>query len=129
MALYDTLNDIAGELEPLLNALSAKADARSVADAAALTTAIDSLVTNATEANDDDLEAKLATDARAAQRLKSFTAQASQKTQQLAASEANVKRFVSLATHVGNLITAGGTGNVGGCVTALEAACTDLGIA
>jgi hypothetical protein len=127
-ALYDSLNDVASALEPLLDSVSAKSDPQSVADAASLTATINALLTNAMAANNEDLETKLASDATARQRLAQFTARASASAHRLAASEANVKRFVSLATHVSALIVAGGTGNIAGALTALDGACGDLGI-
>ena len=127
-ALYDTLNDIASALEPLLDSVSAKSDPQSVADAVSLTATINKLLTDAMAANNQDLETKLAADRNAEKRLAQFTAQATANARRLAASEANVKRFVSLATHVSALVAAGGTGNIAGCIDALEGACGDLGI-
>ncbi|GAC1548884.1 MAG: hypothetical protein NVS2B17_33690 [Candidatus Velthaea sp.] len=127
--LGQALNAVAGSLFPLLGAVSGKTDPQSQADAASLTRTINVLVTDAMLANAQDVEAKLDGDAAAMQRLTNFTASANAKATELAASQANVSRFASLATHVGAVVVAAAAGNVAGCSSALFEACKDLGIA
>lgn len=129
MALADALNQVVADLTPLLDSLAANDDPQSQADYTALAKAINSLTNDAMQANALDVEAKLATSADAQKRLAAFTAQADAQAQALAKQQQNVKKFVSLAAHVGQLVAAASTGNVlGGASCALNV-CNDLGIA
>lgn len=127
--LAQSLNSVAGAIIPLLNAVSANSDSQSQADAASLTRTVSVLLTDAMQANAQDVESKLAGDAKAMLRLTNFTAKANAKAAELAASQANVSRFVSLATHVGDAIVSAAAGNIGGCSSALFGACKYLEIA
>lgn len=129
MTLAQALNAIAANLIPLLNSLSANPASQSQADATALTRVINTLLTDAMQANALDLEQKVAAAGTASQRLSDFTAQADAKSKQLATQQSNVSKFVSLATDVGNVLVAGAAGNVVGIGNALAATCSDLGIA
>lgn len=128
MTLAQTLNAVAAELIPWLNALSANPDPQSQADATALTRVVNALLTDAMQANALDLETKLADATDAARRLADLTASAAAQAKKLAQDQANVAKFISLATDVGKLLVAGAAGNIPGCATALLSACNDLGI-
>lgn len=128
-ALADTLNSVASALSPLLDELAGKSDPQSQARFDSLSDARSDLLMAAMQANAQDVESKVASDAAAVARLNAFTAQANDKATQLAVSEANVTRFANLATHITSAIAAGGSGNIAGCVSALSSACGDLGIA
>jgi hypothetical protein len=128
MALADALNQVVADLTPLLTSLAEKTDPQSQADYEALAKAINSLTNDAMQANAIDVESKLSTSADAQKRLAAFTAQADAQAQALAKQQQNVKNFVSLATHVGQLVVAASTGNVlGGTSSALDV-CNDLNI-
>lgn len=128
-ALADALNSVASALSPLVDELAAKNDSQSQARYNALSDAKSDLLVAAMQANAQDIETKLASDSAAVARLNAFTAQANEKATQIAASEANVTRFVNLAAHITSAIAAGGSGNLSACASALSSACGDLGIA
>ena len=128
MTFAQTLNAIAGDLIPVLNSLSADPSPGSQADAIALTRVINSLLTDAMQANALDLETKLASDEAANKRLQAFTTEASTAAQKIAQSEGAVSKFVSFANDVGKVLVAGAGGNVVAIGGALVTVCKDLGI-
>ena len=129
MTFAQTLNAIASTLLAWINSLSAAPDPTSQAASAALTRVVNTLITDASQANAVALEGMLAGDASALKRLSAFTSQADATAKTLATDQANVTRFVNLATSIGNVIVSAAGGNIGGCATALASACNDLGIA
>src|ERR1700676_4743380 len=104
--LAQTLNAIASDLLPWLNALSARPDPQSQADAASLTRLINALLSDSMQANAMDLESKLAGDATAAKRLSVFTAQADAQAKKIAKAKGNVTQIIKLGTDVGKLLAA-----------------------
>ena len=126
--LAQTLNAVASDLLPWLNALSARPDQQSQADAASLTRLINTLLTDSMQANALDLEGKLAADATALNRLTVFTAQADAQAQKIAAAQGSVTKILKFGTDVGKLLAAGASSNIPGAASALLAMGKDLGI-
>ncbi len=126
--MAQSLNTVASDIIPLLNALSAKPDPQSQASAASLTRVVNALITDAMQANALSVEAKLSGDAAALRRLNDLTSQADSQATKLAQSEANVTKFVSFATHIGNVVVSVAGGNIAGAASGLLSACGDLGI-
>lgn len=128
MTFAQTLNAIAATLLDWINSLSGAGDSASAAAAAALTRVVNTLITDASQSNAVSLESTLAADAGAMQRLSTFTASADATAKQLAQDQANVTKFVNLASSIGNVIVAAAGGNIAGVASALTSACGDLGI-
>lgn len=128
MTLAQSLNAVASDLLPWLNALSARPDKQSQADAASLTRLINTLLGDSMQANALDLEAKLSADDVAARRLATFTARADDQAQAIARAQTHLAKVLKLGTDVGTLFVAGASANFGGAASALFDMCGDLGI-